>query len=567
MSTGKIYSAVYSGVQVYEMMIHGIATMVRGSDSYLNATQILKVAGFEKTQRTKILDQEDLKDYDKVQGGYGKYQGTWIPFEQGKALAEKYDVLDTMLPLLSFNPSDTSEQIPTKEQALSEQRAFTSSPEYSADKSRHKRIKLNGMPPNPEGPFHEHHRSILMNIFLNENFENSATELALSLLTEDIDVDLVLDDQGHTALHWAAALGKIPVIKLLLEKGANICRANHEGETPLMRAVMITCCFDQKCFYELAEIMKNSVPVTDDRGRTVLHHIALTAGVPGYADAAVQYMKILLKLIPKKSQIRQVLEMKDKVFSESALAIAMRVECQEIVDLLIKQGALDPLIPRKEPNIFLEYSPIEYRPNPKGRDLVHSVQLMVDKIEDEYQEQLKRKDKEAFRKDKELSLVNHELREAQRRLELPVSLQLVETRKKIRQLEEKLSLIENTKKTPENQEEEVMAGISYKTIQSLQQQLESSQNTIEQLKMELNTAKDSSSEREMEYKRLIASCCNIPLEKVDLLIKPLTLAVENNPPDLDMARMVGFMDQLERRGSVHSNMSTPHNNSSTSPTF
>ncbi|RCH92302.1 Cell division cycle- protein res2/pct1, partial [Rhizopus stolonifer] len=76
MSTGKIYSAVYSGVQVYEMMIHGIATMVRGSDSYLNATQILKVAGFEKTQRTKILDQEDLKDYDKVQGGYGKYQGT-----------------------------------------------------------------------------------------------------------------------------------------------------------------------------------------------------------------------------------------------------------------------------------------------------------------------------------------------------------------------------------------------------------------------------------------------------------------------------------------------------------
>ncbi|CAO3693088.1 unnamed protein product [Rhizopus microsporus] len=123
MSSGKVYSAVYSGVQVYEMMIHGIATMVRGSDSYLNATQILKVAGFEKTQRTKILEQEITGEFEKVQGGYGKYQGTWVPFEKGKALAEKYHVLDIMMPLLSFDPSNVSstEQIPTKEQALTEQ--------------------------------------------------------------------------------------------------------------------------------------------------------------------------------------------------------------------------------------------------------------------------------------------------------------------------------------------------------------------------------------------------------------------------------------------------------------
>lgn len=78
MSAGKVYKAVYSGVQVYEMMIHGIATMVRGDDFYLNATQILKVAGFEKTRRSKILEREVLTgEHEKVQGGYGKYQGTW----------------------------------------------------------------------------------------------------------------------------------------------------------------------------------------------------------------------------------------------------------------------------------------------------------------------------------------------------------------------------------------------------------------------------------------------------------------------------------------------------------
>lgn len=40
----KIYSAVYSNTNVYEMDVNGIAVMRRRHDSWLNATQILKVA-------------------------------------------------------------------------------------------------------------------------------------------------------------------------------------------------------------------------------------------------------------------------------------------------------------------------------------------------------------------------------------------------------------------------------------------------------------------------------------------------------------------------------------------
>jgi hypothetical protein len=51
--------------------------MRRRSDSWLNATQILKVAGFDKPQRTRVLEREVQKgEHEKVQGGYGKYQGT-----------------------------------------------------------------------------------------------------------------------------------------------------------------------------------------------------------------------------------------------------------------------------------------------------------------------------------------------------------------------------------------------------------------------------------------------------------------------------------------------------------
>jgi len=61
---------------VYEMICRDVAVMRRRSDAYLNATQILKVAGFDKPQRTRVLEREVQKgEHEKVQGGYGKYQG------------------------------------------------------------------------------------------------------------------------------------------------------------------------------------------------------------------------------------------------------------------------------------------------------------------------------------------------------------------------------------------------------------------------------------------------------------------------------------------------------------
>lgn len=50
--------------------------MRRKSDGWLNATQILKVAGLDKPQRTRVLERDIQKgEHEKVQGGYGKYQG------------------------------------------------------------------------------------------------------------------------------------------------------------------------------------------------------------------------------------------------------------------------------------------------------------------------------------------------------------------------------------------------------------------------------------------------------------------------------------------------------------
>lgn len=51
--------------------------MRRQSDNWVNATHILKAAGFDKPARTRILERDVQKgNHEKVQGGYGKFQGT-----------------------------------------------------------------------------------------------------------------------------------------------------------------------------------------------------------------------------------------------------------------------------------------------------------------------------------------------------------------------------------------------------------------------------------------------------------------------------------------------------------
>jgi hypothetical protein len=116
-------------------MCKGVAVMRRRSDSWLNATQILKVAGFDKPQRTRVLEREVQKgEHEKVQGGYGKYQGmlhyrssalwlvvnrqqilgTWIPLERGLILAKQYNCEALLRPIIEFQPAAKSPPLAPK---------------------------------------------------------------------------------------------------------------------------------------------------------------------------------------------------------------------------------------------------------------------------------------------------------------------------------------------------------------------------------------------------------------------------------------------------------------------
>ena len=95
--------------------------MRRRHDDWINATHILKAAGFDKPARTRILEREVQKElHEKVQGGYGKYQGmyvldecltscslssgTWVPLDHGEALAQRNGIYDKLRTIFEFKP-------------------------------------------------------------------------------------------------------------------------------------------------------------------------------------------------------------------------------------------------------------------------------------------------------------------------------------------------------------------------------------------------------------------------------------------------------------------------------
>ena len=106
MSYPDLYSATYSGVSVYELVHPRCSVMRRKKDDWVNATHILKVANFPKAKRTRILERDvQTGIHEKVQGGYGKYQGTWVPMNRAVQLAKQYGVFTDLQHILEFDPT------------------------------------------------------------------------------------------------------------------------------------------------------------------------------------------------------------------------------------------------------------------------------------------------------------------------------------------------------------------------------------------------------------------------------------------------------------------------------
>lgn len=157
----------------------------------------------------------------------------------------------------------------------------------------------------------------------------------------NFDPNISIDDDGHTALHWAAAMGRIRIVKLLLTAGADIFRVNKSGQTALMRSVMFANNYDVRKFPELYELLHRSTLNIDINNRTVFHHIVDVAMSKGKTHAARYYMETVLgRLADYPKELADIINFPDED-GETALTMAARCRSKRLVKVLIDHGA-DP---------------------------------------------------------------------------------------------------------------------------------------------------------------------------------------------------------------------------------
>ncbi|KAI0596389.1 ANK-repeat protein MBP1 [Biscogniauxia sp. FL1348] len=387
-----IYSATYSGIPVYEFQFGTDLkehVMRRRQDNWINATHILKSAGFDKPARTRILEREVQKDvHEKIQGGYGKYQGTWIPLEVGEQLAHRNGVYDRLRPIFEFMPGSESpppaprhtskpkaprkpavpkwnnnpppppppppprEELETLSQQLNEDdtpdNATVASVSYAAEDERHdlshystghrKRKREEAIQDLTEQQ-HSIYGDELLDYFLlsRQDAPTFRPEPPPNFLP-----DWHIDSEKHSALHWASAMGDVDVIKQLKRFNANLEARNCRGETPFMRSVNFTNCYEKQTFPAVIKELFGTISARDASGCTVIHHAAIMkSGRVTSHSCSRYYLDNILNKIQETCDphtAQQLIDAQD-MNGNTALHLAAKANARKCIRALLGRGA------------------------------------------------------------------------------------------------------------------------------------------------------------------------------------------------------------------------------------
>jgi len=162
-----------------------------------------------------------------------------------------------------------------------------------------------------------------------------------------LNVDMIIDDQGHTALHMAASFGRLQTVEALKTSGADIHRGNFLGETPLIRACLATHNADLQSFPGLILCLHPSIRTLDTSRKSVIHHVVSLAGVKGRAGIARYYFDQIFMWIAREQggDFRSIVDLQDE-HGDTALNIAARVGSRSLVRALLDVGA-NRILPNK----------------------------------------------------------------------------------------------------------------------------------------------------------------------------------------------------------------------------
>ncbi|KAK7425208.1 Transcription factor mbp1 [Neonectria punicea] len=378
-------------IPVYEFQFGGDLkehVMRRRHDDWINATHILKAAGFDKPARTRILERDVQKDvHEKIQGGYGKYQGTWIPLPSGESLAQRHSIYDRLRPIFEYVPGNESP--PPAPRHASKPKAPKRPPPP----------KFHNPPPPPPPPPVQDEFEKADALMADDDTPDNLTVASASYMAEDDRFDMShtstaqrkrkreeimqdlteqqhalygdelldyfllskteqpavkpdpppnfqpnwpIDAEDHTALHWASAMGDVDVVKQLKRFNSASGVKNIRGETPFMHSVNFTNCYEKQTFPVVMKEMFETFDARDNMGCTVIHHAAVMKNGRVFNSSCSRYYldNILNKLQETldPSAFQQLLDVQDNE-GNTALHLAAQRNARKCIRALLGRNA------------------------------------------------------------------------------------------------------------------------------------------------------------------------------------------------------------------------------------
>lgn len=213
-----------------------------------------------------------------------------------------------------------------------------------------------------------------------------------------------------------------------------------------------------------------------------------------------------------------------------------------------------------------------------------AVQKIVDALDEEYGGQLNQRDSELQQIESELEHATKELETTRKDLEArqTQSQRLVEAQQRFRNLQaalqtewdrmtitpvDTITALDELVDTQDVDapfaptQDETKSEPLTRRVKILRARIAAYKRNDQELRAEVEEQRAQSAEKELQCKKLIAACCNLPIEKIDDLVEPLILAIESDPPDLDLARVIGFMEKIRRQGAFSDSLTSSQSSS------
>jgi hypothetical protein len=158
----------------------------------------------------------------------------------------------------------------------------------------------------------------------------------------DYQPDWLVDAEGHTALHWASAMGDIKIIRQLKTFGANLACQNMRGETPLMRAVRFPHSYNNRTMPAIVQELIMTIGAVDFLQGTALHHAVASLQKDSFLDRVAKfYINAIVQGTWEhfgSEYVQRILDAQD-MDENTALHIAAKEMAKECVTELQNLGA------------------------------------------------------------------------------------------------------------------------------------------------------------------------------------------------------------------------------------